>query len=74
MEYIYYCNFMEKSVDIQPRCYVRGETGADYIAVLQGIPSNVSDKGTKWLQGIVDIYCEKTKKLCSHSGCSANDF
>jgi hypothetical protein len=42
---------------------IRGETGADYMAVIQGLPSDVSDKGIKWPQRIVDIYREKTKEI-----------
>ncbi len=41
----------------------RGESGADYIAVIQGLPAHVSDKGTIWLQRIVDAFCEKTKEI-----------
>jgi bifunctional UDP-N-acetylglucosamine pyrophosphorylase/glucosamine-1-phosphate N-acetyltransferase len=41
----------------------RGQSGADYIAVIQGLPAHVSDKGTIWLQKIVDTFCEKTKEI-----------
>ncbi len=41
----------------------RGEKGSNYIAVIQGLPANVSQKGTVWLQGIVDYFCEKTKRI-----------
>lgn len=41
----------------------RGKTEAHYIAVIQGLPSDVSNKGTAWLQSIVDIYCRKTKEI-----------
>jgi UDP-N-acetylglucosamine/UDP-N-acetylgalactosamine diphosphorylase len=41
----------------------RGEAGAGYIAVIQGLPSDVSEKGTLWLQRIIDDYCEKTKEI-----------
>jgi UDP-N-acetylglucosamine/UDP-N-acetylgalactosamine diphosphorylase len=41
----------------------RSEDRADYIAVIQGLPANVSKKGTFWLQRIVDTFCEKTKEI-----------
>lgn len=41
----------------------RGENGAHYIAVIQGLSSDVSNMGTEWLQRIVDIYCEKVKAI-----------
>ena len=41
----------------------RGKAGTDYIAVIQGLSSDVSAKGTEWLQRIVAIYCEKTKEI-----------
>jgi len=41
----------------------RSEKGTDYIAVIQGLPANVSEKGNAWLQGIVDSFCEKTKEI-----------
>jgi bifunctional UDP-N-acetylglucosamine pyrophosphorylase/glucosamine-1-phosphate N-acetyltransferase len=39
------------------------EKGINYIAVIQGLPADVSKKGTVWLQGIVDSFCEKTKEI-----------
>jgi bifunctional UDP-N-acetylglucosamine pyrophosphorylase/glucosamine-1-phosphate N-acetyltransferase len=39
------------------------DSGSDYIAVIQGLPAQVSQKGTIWLQGIIDAFCEKTKKI-----------
>lgn len=41
----------------------RSEKGTNYIAVIQGLPVNLSQKGTVWLQGIVDSFCEKTKEI-----------
>jgi bifunctional UDP-N-acetylglucosamine pyrophosphorylase/glucosamine-1-phosphate N-acetyltransferase len=41
----------------------RSEKGTNYTAVIQGLPANVSQKGTAWLQGIVDSFCEKTKEI-----------
>ena len=41
----------------------RSESGAGYIAVIQGLPAHVSEKGTLWLQSIVDDFCEKTKTI-----------
>jgi len=40
-----------------------GEGGTDYISVIQGLPVHVSGKGTEWLQGIVDAFCEKTRDI-----------
>jgi bifunctional UDP-N-acetylglucosamine pyrophosphorylase / glucosamine-1-phosphate N-acetyltransferase len=39
------------------------ESGASYIAVIQGLPAHVSEKGTVWLQRIVDNFCEKTREI-----------
>jgi len=41
----------------------RSESIDNYIAVIQGLPAHVSDKGTVWLQKIVDIFCEKTREI-----------
>jgi bifunctional UDP-N-acetylglucosamine pyrophosphorylase / glucosamine-1-phosphate N-acetyltransferase len=41
----------------------RSESGAGYIAVIQGLPAQVSGKGTLWLQRIVDVFCEKTRTI-----------
>jgi bifunctional UDP-N-acetylglucosamine pyrophosphorylase/glucosamine-1-phosphate N-acetyltransferase len=41
----------------------RSESGASYIAVIQGLPAQVSGKGTLWLQRIVDVFCEKTRTI-----------
>ncbi len=40
-----------------------GKGGADYIAVIQGLPADVSGKGTVWLQSVVDAFCEKAKVI-----------
>jgi bifunctional UDP-N-acetylglucosamine pyrophosphorylase / glucosamine-1-phosphate N-acetyltransferase len=42
---------------------MRNERGANYIAVVKGIPANVSEKGVLWLQTIVDTYCEQAKAI-----------
>jgi len=39
------------------------ESETDYIAAIQGLPPHISEKGTLWLQKIVDIFCEKTKNI-----------
>jgi bifunctional UDP-N-acetylglucosamine pyrophosphorylase/glucosamine-1-phosphate N-acetyltransferase len=41
----------------------RSESGANYIAVVQGFPAHVSEKGVVWLQRIVDTFCDKTKGI-----------
>jgi bifunctional UDP-N-acetylglucosamine pyrophosphorylase/glucosamine-1-phosphate N-acetyltransferase len=41
----------------------RSESGANYIAVIQGFPAHVSEKGVVWLQRIVDTFCDKTKGI-----------
>ena len=41
----------------------KGRSETDYIAVIQDLPAHISEKGTLWLQKIVDIYCEKTKAI-----------
>ncbi len=35
----------------------------NYIAAIQGLPAQISEKGVQWLQGIVDAYCEKAKTI-----------
>lgn len=41
----------------------RSASGANYIAVIQGLPAHISAKGTEWLQRIVDMFCEKTQAI-----------
>ena len=41
----------------------RSERGAGYIAVIQGLPAHVSEKGVLWLQRIVDTFCERAKAI-----------
>ncbi len=41
----------------------RNQSGANYIAVIQGFPAHVSEKGVLWLQRIVDTFCEKAKAI-----------
>jgi bifunctional UDP-N-acetylglucosamine pyrophosphorylase / glucosamine-1-phosphate N-acetyltransferase len=41
----------------------RREAGPDYIKVIQALPAGVSEKGTVWLQRIVDSLCEKAKTI-----------
>lgn len=33
----------------------------NYVAVIQNLPTHISEKGTLWLQKIVDIYCRKAQ-------------
>ena len=40
-----------------------GEVGSNYITVIQGLPADVSKKGTLWLQRIVDAFCQKAKDI-----------
>jgi bifunctional UDP-N-acetylglucosamine pyrophosphorylase / glucosamine-1-phosphate N-acetyltransferase len=42
---------------------VRREGGPDYIKVIQALPAGVSEKGTLWLQRIVDSLSEKAKAI-----------
>jgi len=41
----------------------REKKGANYIAVIQALPAHISKKGTLWLQGIVDSFCDKAKEI-----------
>ncbi len=41
----------------------RNESGANYIAVIQGFPTHVSEKGVLWLQRLIDILGEKAKAI-----------
>jgi UDP-N-acetylglucosamine/UDP-N-acetylgalactosamine diphosphorylase len=38
-------------------------SGASYIAVIQGLPADISAKGTAWLQRIVDTFCERANTI-----------
>jgi bifunctional UDP-N-acetylglucosamine pyrophosphorylase / glucosamine-1-phosphate N-acetyltransferase len=40
-----------------------GVTKNDYTAAIQSLPSDISAKGTLWLQKMVDVYCEKTGEI-----------
>lgn len=37
--------------------------GTDYITVIQGLHAHVSEKGTEWLQGIVDALCQRASDI-----------
>ena len=41
----------------------RTEGRANYIAAIQGLPVDISEKGVLWLQRIVDAYCEKAAAI-----------
>ncbi|MDY0187228.1 MAG: UDP-N-acetylglucosamine pyrophosphorylase [Syntrophus sp. (in: bacteria)] len=41
----------------------RGGAQNDYIAVIQGLPAEISGQGTRWLQGIVDDVCSKAGEI-----------
>lgn len=50
--------------DFLSSCHeARGEGKDGYITFIQGLSPNVSNKGTAWLQKIVDIFCEKTREM-----------
>jgi UDP-N-acetylglucosamine/UDP-N-acetylgalactosamine diphosphorylase len=40
-----------------------GGSETNYIGAIQGLPLQVSEKGTLWLQRIVDAFCEKVKMI-----------
>ena len=42
---------------------LKSGNGEGYIAFIQRLPSGVSEKGTEWLQGIIDAFCEKTRDI-----------
>jgi UDP-N-acetylglucosamine/UDP-N-acetylgalactosamine diphosphorylase len=42
--------------------------GSDYLSAIQGLPREVSEKGTLWLQGVIDDYCKKTGKIIPSFG------
>lgn len=58
-------NAIEKSRDDFLGAYekVACITKNDYTAAIQSLPLEVSAKGTKWLQKIIDLYCEKTGEI-----------
>ena len=41
----------------------KSENGANYIAVVQNLPAPVSEKGVRWLQQIVEAFCEKARAI-----------
>jgi hypothetical protein len=47
---------------------IYSERGANYIAVIQGFPADVSEKGVLWLQRIVETFCEKAKSIMQSRG------
>ena len=40
-----------------------GGSETNYIGAIQGLHLQISEKGTLWLQGIVDAFCEKVKMI-----------
>ncbi|MBA4390075.1 MAG: UDP-N-acetylglucosamine pyrophosphorylase [Syntrophus sp. (in: bacteria)] len=40
---------------------IKGAHKTNYIELMQGLPLHISVKGTVWLQGIIDTFCEKAK-------------
>ena len=58
-------SLVEKSRDDFLSAYgnQRNDNEENYLTVIQGLPTHVSEKGTLWLQGIVDTYCEKVKAI-----------
>jgi bifunctional UDP-N-acetylglucosamine pyrophosphorylase/glucosamine-1-phosphate N-acetyltransferase len=56
---------IEKHRDDFLSAFKTAKSGSDgnYIAVIKGLPAHVSEKGTVWLQKIVDTYCKKTKEI-----------
>ena len=42
--------------------------GSDYISVIQGLPAQASNKGTIWLQVIIDALCKKTGEIIPSFG------
>ncbi|OPY91299.1 MAG: Bifunctional protein GlmU [Syntrophus sp. PtaU1.Bin208] len=58
-------NEAEKSRDDFLSAFDKAKSGkgADYIAVIQGLPAEISGQGTLWLQGIVEAFCSKTKEI-----------
>lgn len=41
----------------------RSQKGIGYTDIIQGLPDDVSGKGTVWLQHVVDAFCQKTKEI-----------
>ena len=42
---------------------IKGKQNTNYIEAIQGLPRHLSGKGTLWLQGIVDAFCDKAKLI-----------
>jgi len=40
----------------------------NYLEIIQNLPPALSTKGIKWLQGIVDYYCQKASSVLSSFG------
>ncbi|MFO7568426.1 MAG: UDP-N-acetylglucosamine pyrophosphorylase [Smithellaceae bacterium] len=43
----------------------RGNASLSYLDVMGKLPSDISAKGVRWLQNIVDYYCQKTASVLS---------
>ncbi|MBN1906124.1 MAG: UDP-N-acetylglucosamine pyrophosphorylase [Deltaproteobacteria bacterium] len=41
---------------------------SDYISAIQGLPAQVSEKGTIWLKGVIDAFCKKTGDILPSFG------
>lgn len=53
---------------------MRREKRKSYIAVIQSLPSHVSEKGVLWLQKIVDTYCGQVSAMVPLLNLFINDF
>jgi len=56
---------VEKYRDDFLSSFDKAKSGSEtnYIAAIQGLPAHISEKGTLWLQKIVDTYCGKAKAI-----------
>ena len=54
---------IEKYRDNFLSAFNKAGSGSDYVTSIQGLTAHISEKGTVWLQKIVDSFCEKTKEI-----------
>ncbi|HJX33788.1 MAG TPA: hypothetical protein VJ373_01300 [Desulfatiglandales bacterium] len=54
---------IEKYRDNFLSAFNKAGSESNYITSIQGLPAHISEKGTAWLQRIVDSFCKKTKEI-----------
>jgi len=65
-----YDDIVQRNQEIFLQCFVPfGENDVmPYIDAIRKLPPDVSAKGVKWLQSIVDYYCQRISRVLSSTG------